>query len=59
MIRDFDVSESDTESTLILLCKTYLKMNQAIDPNDTESYKKYASVYDSLRKSAKFTAAQK
>ena len=59
MIRDFDVSESDTESTLILLCKTYLKMNQAIDANDTESYKKYASVYDSLRKSAKFTAAQK
>ena len=34
-------------------------MNQAIDCGDMEGYGKLSRVYDSLRKSAKFTAAQK
>ena len=33
-------------------------MNQSIDVNDFEGYNKLAKVYDSLMKSAKFTAAQ-
>lgn len=31
MKESFDISDSDTEGTLILICKTYLKMNQAIN----------------------------
>lgn len=59
MKRDFDVVDSDTEGSLILCCKTYLKMNQAIDCGDVESYQKLSKVYDSIRKSANFTAAQR
>lgn len=58
MMQSFDIEDSDTIGTLILICKTYLKMNQAIDREDMESYQKLAKTYDSLRKSAKFTAAQ-
>lgn len=59
MKRDFVVEDSDTEGTLILCCKTFLKMNQAIDCSDIESFQKLSKVFDSLRKSAMFTAAQK
>ena len=31
MMASFDIQDSDTEGTLILICKTYLKMNQAIN----------------------------
>lgn len=58
MKNSFDVHDSDTESTLILICKTYLKMNQAIDCGDIDSFQKLSRVYESTRKSAKFTAAQ-
>ena len=58
MMNSFDIQDSDTTGTLILICKTYLKMNQAIDGGDMDGYQKLARVYDSLRKSAKFTAAQ-
>ena len=58
MMNSFDIQDSDTTGTLILICKTYLKMNQAIDSGDMDGYQKLARVYDSLRKSAKFTAAQ-
>lgn len=58
MMNSFDIQDSDTIGTLILICKTYLKMNQAIDCGDMEGYQKLSRVYDSLRKSAKFTAAQ-
>lgn len=58
MVASFGVQDSDTEGTLILVCKTYLKMNQAIDNGDMEGYGKLSRVYESLRKSAKFTAAQ-
>lgn len=59
MEASFDVSDSDTQGTLILICKTYLKMNEAIDSGDMEAYGKLSRTYDTLRKSAKFTAAQK
>lgn len=58
MKNSFDIQDSDTDGTLILICKTFLKMNQAIDCGDMDGYQKLSRVYDSLRKSAKFTAAQ-
>lgn len=58
MMNSFDIQDADSKSTLILLCKTDLKMNQAIDGGDLDGYQKLARVSDSLRKSAKFTAAQ-
>ena len=58
MIASFDIQDADTIGTLILICKTYLKMNTAIDIGDMDGYQKLSRVYDSLRKSAKFTAAQ-
>ena len=58
MMNSFDIQDADTINTLVLLCKTNLKMNQAIDSGDLDGYQKLARVSDSLRKSAKFTAAQ-
>ena len=58
MLDSFDIQDADTRSTLILICKNNLKMNQAIDQGDLEGYQKLARVSDTLRKSAKFTAAQ-
>ena len=58
MTNSFDIQDADSKNTLIFICKTYLKMNQAIDCGDVEGYQKLSKVYDALRKSAKFTAAQ-
>ena len=41
-----------------MICKTSLKMNEAIDCGDIDSYQKLSRVYDSMMKSAKFTEAQ-
>jgi hypothetical protein len=41
-----------------MICKTSLKMNQAIDTGDFETYQKLSRVYDAMMKSAKFTEAQ-
>lgn len=58
MMDSFDIQDADSKNTLIFICKTYLKMNQAIDCGDVQGYQKLSKVYDALRKSAKFTAAQ-
>lgn len=58
MTNSFDIQDADSKNSLILICKTYLKMNQALDCGDVEGYGKYSRTYDMLRKSAKFTAAQ-
>ena len=58
MTASFDIQDADSKNSLILICKTYLKMNQALDCGDVEGYGKYSRTYDMLRKSAKFTAAQ-
>ena len=58
MIHSFDIQDADTINTLLLICKTNLKMNQALDIGDLDGYQKLSRVFDSLRKSAKFTAAQ-
>ena len=58
MKQSFDIQDADSENTLILLCKTNLKANQAIDAGDIEGFQKLSKVSESLRKSAKFTAQQ-
>lgn len=58
MTKSFDIQDADTINTLILICKTDLKMNQYIDAGDVEGFQKISKVSESLRKSAKFTAAQ-
>lgn len=58
MTESFGIEDADSKNTLILLCKTNLKANQAIDQGDIEGYQKLAKVSESLRKTAKFTAAQ-
>ena len=59
MTESFDINDADTINTLILICKTNLKMNQYLDSGDIEGFQKISKVSESLRKSAKFTAAQK
>lgn len=49
---------ADRESTLRKICKTSLKMDQALDTGDINAYKNLSVVFDQLRKSGKFTEAQ-
>lgn len=58
MMNSFDIQDADSKNTLVLLCKTNLKANQSIDNGDIEGFQKLSKVAESLRKSAKFTAAQ-
>lgn len=58
MKESYDIQTAGHEDTLILICKTSLKCNQAIDAGDIEGFQKLSKVYDSLMKSGRFTAAQ-
>ena len=58
MMNSFDIRDADSKNTLILICKTMLKMDQAIDIGDVDGYQKLSRVYDALRKSMHVTAAQ-
>ena len=57
-MESFDIQGAARIDTLKMICKTSLKMNQAIDIGDIESYQKLSRVYDTMMKSAKFTQAQ-
>lgn len=57
-MNSFDIQGAARLDTLKKICKTSLKMDQAIDCGDVESYQKLSRVYDALMKSAKFTEAQ-
>ena len=57
-MKSFDIQGAARIDTLKMICKTSLKMNQAIDQGDIESYQKLSRVYDAMMKSAKFTEAQ-
>lgn len=57
-MNSFDIQSAATKDTLIMLCKTSLKMNQALDCGDIDSYQKLSRVYDSMMKASKFTEAQ-
>lgn len=54
-IQDVD---PDTEKSLKLVCKTYLKMDKALDDNDYETYTKLNRTYESLRKTGAMTKIQ-
>lgn len=58
-MNSFDIQGAARVDTLKMICKTSLKMNQAIDCGDVESYQKLSRVYDAMMKSAKFTEAQR
>jgi len=58
MTKSFDIRDADSKATLKFICKTNLKMNQMIDCGDMETFAKLARTYNTLRQSAKFTAAQ-
>ena len=58
MLESYEIKTASHLDYLKMICKTSLKMNQSIDVNDFQGYNKLAKVYDSLMKSAKFTAAQ-
>ena len=55
----FDIQGAARIDTLKHICKTSLKMDQAIDCGDVESYQKLSRVYTTLMKDAKFTEAQR
>lgn len=54
----FDIQGAARIDTLKMICKTSLKMNQAIDCGDVDTYQKLSRVYDAMMKAAKFTEAQ-
>lgn len=58
MDKSFDIQGAAHIDYLKKICKTSLKMDQAIDCGDIEGFQKLSKVYDQLMKSAKFTAAQ-
>ena len=53
----FDIQDAATDKTLMFICKTSLKMDQALDIGDFDTYQKLSKVYAQM-KSSKFTAAQ-
>ncbi len=58
MHESYDIQTASHEDYLKMVCKTSLKMNQAIDISDIDGFNKLSKSYDMLMKSAKFTAAQ-
>lgn len=58
MIQSFDIQTASHFDYLKKICKTSLKMEQALDVGDIEGFQKLSKVYDSLMKSANFTAIQ-
>ena len=58
-MESFDIKGAARLDTLKMICKTSLKMNEAIDCGDIETYQRLSRVYDAMMKSAKFTEAQR
>lgn len=58
MMSAFDIQTPAHIDYLKLICKTSLKAHQLIDLGDIEGFQKVSKTYDTLMKSAKFTAAQ-
>ena len=58
-MESFDIQGAARIDTLLMICKTSLKMNAAIDAGDFDTYQKLSRVYDAMMKSAKFTEAQR
>ncbi len=58
MCESFDIQTPSHKDYLKLICKTSLKAHKLADANDVEGFQRLSKVYDSLMKSANFTAAQ-
>ena len=58
MMKSFDIQSAAHIDTLKFICKTSLKMNQALDAGDIDTYQKLSKVYDAQMKAGKFTEAQ-
>ena len=57
--RSFDLHNADLINGTKQLCKLDLKGNQSLDTGDIDAYSKIARASDALRKSLKFTEAQR
>ena len=57
-MESFDIQGAARIDTLKKICKTSLKMDEAMDCGDVDTFQKLSRVYDTLMKSAKFTEAQ-
>ena len=57
MTNSFDIQDTDTKNSLILICKLNLKANQALDSGDYEGFTKLSRELSSQRKLANFAAA--
>lgn len=57
-MESYDIQTATHLDYLILICKASLKSNKLMDIDDIEGSQKMLKTYDTLMKSAKFTAAQ-
>lgn len=58
MMESYEITTASHIDYLKKICKTSVKFDQALDVNDTDGMSKLQKAYDSLMKSANFTAAQ-
>lgn len=59
MQNSYDVKTASHKDYLHKICKVSLKMDEALDNGNIGEFQKLSSVYDTLMKSAKFTAVQR
>lgn len=58
MEETYDISTASHRDYLVKICKTSLRMDKLMDVGDDDGFNRLAKTYDTLMKSAKFTAAQ-
>lgn len=58
MRESYDIRTASHKDYLLKICRVSLKIDQALEVNDIDGFQKMSRVYDTLMKSAKFTAAQ-
>lgn len=59
MMASFNVEDPAREDTLIKICKVSLQMDEALDAQDADKFKKLQKAYDELTKAGRFQEAQK
>lgn len=59
MQRSYEIETASHVDYLKKICRVSLKMDEALDNDDVDSYKKLSDSYDKLMHSAKFTAVQR
>lgn len=59
MQNSYDVKTASHKDYLHKICKVSLKMDEALDNDNIGEFQKLSQVYDTLMKSAKFTAVQR